>query len=280
MIEKEHKPLPLYRQCELLGLSRTTAYYKPKPEKQENILLMGKIDKLHTEKPYLGVRRIHRQMMAENFHVSKRRIRRLMHKMGIIPIYAKKNLSRPAPEHKKYPYLLRDVAIERVNQVWSMDITYVPMKYGYMYLTAVMDWYSRKVLAWKTSNTMTIEFCRSCLQDAIDTFGTPEIFNTDQGSQFTSTQFTSIWKNYPQVIISMDGRGRATDNAFIERLWRSVKEECIRLNVYDNGASLYVGLHDYFADYNSKRLHQGLQYKTPDEMYHKNKNQEFILTLT
>ncbi|MBI3511862.1 MAG: IS3 family transposase [Bacteroidetes bacterium] len=207
--------------------------------------------------------------MREGISINIKRIRRLMHKIGIIAIYPKKKTTLANVLHKKYPYLLRDLKIEWVNQVWSIDITYVPMKNGYMYLTAVMDWYSRKVLNWKISASMTVDFCRNCLQEAINTFGTPEIFNSDQGCQFTSVKFTSIW-NGTQTKISMDGRGRAIDNVFIERLWRSVKYENIFISAYETNSDLYAGLFEYFHFYNSGRFHQSLNYKTPDEIYYMN----------
>lgn len=267
MVVKENRNLSLTKQCELAGVSSSTMYYKPRPERAENIELMNRIDELYTRHPYYGARRIQKALSVPDHKINIKRIRRLMKKMGILAIYPKKDLSKPAPAHKKYPYLLRGLDLTGPNHVWSMDITYVKMRHGYLYLTAVMDWYSRKVLSWKTSNTMTIEFCRSCLQEAIDQYGTPQIFNTDQGSQFTSTYFTSTWDNHPHVQISMDGRGRATDNAFIERLWRNVKQECTYLHCFEDGASLWIGLAEYFEFYNHHRLHQGLGYLTPHSVY-------------
>lgn len=266
MIERENKQIGIIRQCELLSLSPSVLYYKPKPESQENLLLMKMMDELYMKHPYYGARRMQKSLLKTGFKANIKRIRRLMWKMGLIPFYPKKNTSKPNILHKKYPYLLRDLIIERTNQVWSMDITYVPMKHGSMYLTAVMDWHSRKVLSWRISNTMTIEFCKECLSDAITHFGTPEIFNTDQGCQFTSEKFTSIW-NSTQTKISMDGKGRATDNAFIERLWRSVKYENIFISAYQTPGDLHTGLFDYFHFYNTERMHQSLNYKTPDEVY-------------
>jgi putative transposase len=267
MINKENKELSLTKQCELAGVSTSTMYYKPRPEKQENIELMNRIDELYTRRPYYGARRIQKALSTPEHTINIKRIRRLMKKMGIIAIYPKRDLSRPAPNHKKYEYLLRGLEITGPNHVWSTDITYIKMRRGFMYLTAVMDWYSRKVLSWKISNTMTVEFCRECLQEAIDGYGTPKILNTDQGSQFTSPHFISTWQDHPQVQISMDGRGRATDNAFIERLWRNVKQESIYLYNFEDGASLWIGLAEYFDFYNGERLHQGLDYLTPDSVY-------------
>jgi putative transposase len=245
-------------------------YYRAKPEREENIALMNRIDQLHINKPCYGALRLLAMLKREQYTVGIKRVRKLMKKMSIVPIYPKPNTSKAMPNHKKYPYLLRDRNISRVNEVWSMDITYVKMKRGYMYLTAVIDWHSRYILSWKTSNTMTVEFCKDCLQEAIDKYGHPEIFNTDQGCQFTSTKFTSIWQenNKQEVKISMDGRGRATDNAFIERFWRSVKQEDIYLKNYEDGASLWSGMHNYFADYNNQRPHQSLGYRTPAEIFY------------
>lgn len=269
MLDRENKTIGIIRQCDLLTLSPSVLYYKPKPESEENLSLMKRIDELCTQHPYYGSRRIQRKLFREGRNLNLKRIRRLMRKMGILAVYPGKKTTVPNILHKKYPYLLRDVPVERVNQVWSMDITYVPMKCGYMYLTAVMDWYSRKVLSWKVSNTMTVNFCRECLQHAMDNFGSPEIFNTDQGCQFTNVRFLSIW-NGTQTKISMDGKGRASDNVFIERLWRSVKYENIFLNAYENGGDLFAGLFAYFHLYNTERPHQSLQYQTPDEVYFRN----------
>jgi putative transposase len=269
MVSKEHKKLTLSRQCDLLDINKSSLYYERRSESEANLLLMKQIDELHTFHPYYGARRIQKTMQRKGNSYNIKRIRRLMFKMGILTQYPKRNLSKIAPGHKKYPYLLRDIAITKNNQVWSTDITYIPMEKGFMYLTAIIDWHSRYVLSWKLSNTMTVEFCKSCLQEAIDNYGTPEVFNTDQGSQFTSEKFTNIWKenNQEQVKISMDGRGRATDNAFIERLWRNVKQEKIYRNTYKDGTELYLALVEYFNFYNQDRGHQSLDYKTPEEVY-------------
>jgi len=274
MLDRENK-IGIIRQCELLTLSPSVLYYSPKPESEENLLLMKRIDELCTKHVYYGARRVQKKLLREGTIVNIKRIRRLMRKMGIIAVYPGKKTTMANILHKKYPYLLRGVNIERVNQVWSMDITYIPMKRGYMYLTAVIDWYSRKVLSWKLSNTMTVDFCRTCLQNAMDNFGTPEIFNTDQGCQFTSVKFTSIF-NGTETKISMDGKGRASDNVFIERLWRSVKYENIFINAYENGSDLFTGLFEYFHFYNTERGHQSLNYQTPDEVYFLNQEQKQI----
>jgi len=270
MLDKKEN-IGIIRQCELLSLSPSVLYYKPKPENNANVELMKNINLLYIRYPYYGARRMQQKLIKQTGEIINiKRIRRLMYKLGITAIYPKKRTTLANVLHKKYPYLLRNLKIERVNQVWSMDITYIPMKHGYMYLTAVLDWYSRKVLSWKLSNTMTVDSCKECLQSAIDNFGTPEIFNSDQGCQFTSTRFTSIW-NGTETQISMDGKGRAIDNVFIERLWRSVKYENVFLNAYQNGADLFAGLFEYFHDYNTERQHQALEYKTPDEVYFMNK---------
>jgi putative transposase len=269
MIDKGNKKLTLTKQCELAGINKSSLYYERRAEPQANIELMNRIDAMHTVHPYYGSRRIQKNLQRDGGVYNIKRIRRLMWKMGINPAYPKRNLSKAAPHHKKYPYLLRNIPITHNNQVWSIDITYIPMSKGFMYLVAVIDWNSRFVLSWKLSNTMTIEFCKECLQEAIDNYGSPKIFNSDQGSQFTSEKFTGIWKenNLEHVQISMDGRGRATDNAFIERVWRSVKQEKIYSGTFEDGTALWLALVEYFNFYNHDRLHQSLSYKAPAEVY-------------
>jgi len=269
MVDKANRKLTLTKQCELAGINKSSLYYERRKEPQGNVELMNRMDVLHTLHSYYGSRRIQQVLQRDGEVYNIKRIRRLMYKMGIIAAYPKRNLSKAAPGHKKYPYLLRGVPITHNNQVWSIDITYVPMSKGFMYLTAVIDWHSRYILSWKLSNTMTIEFCKECLQEAIDNYGSPEIFNSDQGSQFTSERFTGIWKEnkLDQVQISMDGRGRATDNAFIERVWRSVKQEKIYTNRFENGTELWMALVEYFNFYNHDRPHQSLNYKMPAEIY-------------
>jgi len=269
MINRSNKNLTLTKQCELAGINKSSLYYDRRAESQANIDLMNRIDVLHTAHPYYGSRRMQKVLQRNGCPYNIKRIRRLMYKMGIITSYPKGNLSKAAPLHKKYPYLLRNTAVARNNQVWSIDITYVPMSKGFMYLTAVIDWHSRYVLSWKLSNTMTIEFCKECLQEAIDQYGSPEIFNSDQGSQFTSERFINVWteNNLENVQISMDGRGRATDNAFIERVWRSVKQEKIYPTPFEDGTALWMALVEYFNFYNHDRPHQSLSYKTPAEVY-------------
>jgi putative transposase len=269
MIDKSNKKLTLTKQCQLAGINKSSLYYQRRAESQANIELMNRMDVLHTAHPYYGSRRMQQNLQRDGGTYNIKRIRRLMYKMGIITSYPKRNLSKASPLHKKYPYLLRTVPVTQNNQVWSIDITYVPMSKGFIYLTAVIDWHSRFVLSWKLSNTMTIEFCKECLQEAIDHYGSPRIFNSDQGSQFTSEKFINIWKenNLEEVQISMDGRGRATDNAFIERVWRSVKQEKLYPNKFEDGTALWIALVEYFNFYNHDRLHQSLSYKTPAEVY-------------
>jgi putative transposase len=269
MVDKNNKAMTLTKQCELAGINKSSLYTSERKESALNLALMEKIDTIHTLHPYYGARRMKRALQRAGNNYNLKRIRRLMRKMCIIADYPKRNLSKPAPGHKKYPYLLRNLKIERANQVWSMDITYIKMSHGFMYLAAVIDWHSRYVLSWSLSNTMTIDFCKDCLQQAINNYGCPEIFNTDQGCQFTSAQFSQIWEenNLPHVQISMDGKGRATDNAFIERLWRSVKQEKVYRNSYNNGTTLWTDLLEYFTNYNDNRPHQSLNYKTPSEIY-------------
>jgi putative transposase len=248
------------RQCELLDLPRSTAYYKPAGETPENLALMRRIDALYTKCPFYGSRK-----MAEELEANRKRVQRLMRVMGIEAIYPKRRTTRPAMGHKIYPYLLRNVAIERPNQVWSTDITYIPMQHGFLYLVAVMDWFSRYVLSWRLSNTLDGDFCLEALEAAL-ALGKPEIFNSDQGSQFTALPFTSKLERRG-VLISMDGRGRALDNVFIERLWRSVKYEEVYLKSYRDGWDVESSLEAYFTFYCHERIHQSLGYQTPAEVY-------------
>ena len=252
--------LSLRRQCELLGLARGSWYYEPAGETAMNLNLMRRIDKLYLKRPYFGSRR-----MADEFNVNRKRVQRLMRLMGLEAIYPKPRTTVQCPEHKIYPYLLRDVEIERPNQVWSTDITYIPLRGGYVYLTAVMDWYSRYVLSWRLSNTLDGAFCIAALEEALVT-SAPEIFNTDQGVQFTSLAFTSCLASRG-VAISMDGRGRALDNVFVERLWRTVKYEYIYLHDHASPRALQAGLADYFPFYNQERIHASLDYGTPMAVY-------------
>jgi putative transposase len=248
------------RQCELLGLPRSSYYYQPRPESKENLRLLRRLDELYLDCPFFGSRR-----MAVTLGVNRKRIQRLMRILGIEAIYPKPNLSRPAPGHEIYPYLLRGLSIERPNQVWSTDITYLPMRGGFLYLVAIMDWFSRFVLSWELSNTMETGFCLAALDSAFH-FGQPQIWNSDQGSQFTSADFLAPLKKRG-ISISMDGRGRALDNVFIERLWRSLKYELIYPGDFASGAELFSALERYFHFYNYRRPHQALDYRTPADLF-------------
>ena len=248
------------QQCSLLGLPPSTYYYQPLPESEENLRLLRQLDELYMECPFFGSRRL-----AVTLNVNRKRMQRLMRIAGIEALYPKPNLSRPAPGHQIYPYLLRGVAIERPNHVWSTDITYIPMRGGFLYLVAVMDWYSRFVLSWELSNTMETAFCLAAL-DAAFRWGKPEIFNSDQGAQFTSADFAAALQKQ-EVRISMDGRGRCLDNVFSERLWRSLKYELIYPGDFADGAALEIALDRYFDFYNHCRPHQALKYKTPADLY-------------
>ena len=252
-------------QCELLALSRSTYYYEPATESAENLALMLRINEQYLKTPFFGSRRMATELSTEDCPVNRKRVQRLMRTMGIEALYPRKSTSVPGVGHRVYPYLLRGLVIDRANQVWCSDITYVPMQRGFMYLVAVMDWYSRYVLSWRLSNTLDSEFCLEAL-DAALSCGTPEIFNTDQGSQFTSRAFTDVLVAN-QVAISMDGRGRALDNVFIERLWWSVKWEHIYLKAYDTVVDLHEGLGQYIEFYDHHRKHQSLGKRTPYEVF-------------
>ena len=254
------------RQCELLDLCRSSLYYQPKPVSAADRALMRRIDELHLAHPFLGSRRLARMLEREGVEIGRLHLASLMRLMGIEAIYRKKRTSIPAKGHKIYPYLLANVAIERPNQAWATDITYVPMAEGSAYLVAILDLYSRKVLSFRVSNAMTTDFCLEALQEALARYGAPEIFNTDQGSQFTAEDFTAALLA-KGVRVSMDGKGRWVDNVFVERLWRSVKYEDIYLHAYGTLSELKAALVSYFSFYNARRVHQSLEYRTPDEMY-------------
>lgn len=258
--------MSLSRQCRLLSVSRNRLYYNPHISAW-NLELMNRIDELYTEDPTRGTRRL-RGALLRRFHLKAGRgkIRGLMRRMGISAIYPKKHLSRPNKQHKIYPYLLRNVPITRVNQVWSTDITYIRLKHGFVYLTAVVDWYSRYVLSWRLSTTLEAGFCIDALKEAIAVYGTPEIFNTDQGSQFTSDDFIKVLKDN-KIKISMDGKGRALDNVFVERLWRTVKYDDVYLNEYRNVKECKQGLSRFFNKYNNSREHSSLDYFCPEQIY-------------
>ena len=264
MINREH-PLPLTQQCRILSLSRSGVYYLPVPVSDKARELMELIDRIHLEEPYLGTRGIRNELWNRGYRIGRSHVRTLMRKMGVEALYQKPRLSKPHPGHTIYPYLLKGVTITEANKAWASDITYIPMARGFCYLVAIMDLASRKVLSWKLSNTLDPSFCIEALEEAIRVYGTPEIFNTDQGSQFTSDDFTGILKSHT-IKISMDGRGRWIDNVFIERLWRSVKYQDIYLKAYSSIGELREGLTTWFGRYDRRR-HQGLDNRTPDEVY-------------
>lgn len=258
--------MSIEKQCELLGLSRSSYYYEPRGESAENLALMRAIDKLYTKCPFYGARRLSVNLPNEFQPINVKKMGRLMKLMGIEAIYPKPNLSIPDVQHKIYPYLLRGKKIERVNHVWSTDITYVPMEQGFFYLCAVVDWYSRYILSWEISNTLTTDFCLRAVNNALQSGQKPEVFNTDQGSQFTSNDYTKILID-KGILVSMDGKGRALDNIFIERFWRTIKYEHIYLKEYKDGKSLFDGLLEYIQFYNYERKHQALLYLTPNQVF-------------
>lgn len=261
-----HTVIPITRQCELLGLPRSSFYYKPVPVSDFNLHLMKLIDRQYTEMPFYGVPRMTAWLRRQGYRVNRKRIARLMRTMGLEGITPKKRLSKPNREHTVYPYLLKNVEVTKPGQVFCADITYIPMRKGFIYLTAVMDWYSRHVLSWKVSLTLDAAFCVEALKDAL-AIAIPEIFNTDQGSQFTSKDFIGILQQH-NVAISMDGKGRVFDNIFIERLWRTVKWEEVYLKDYANVGEAIRGLSDFFRCYNEERLHSALGNRTPYEVYY------------
>lgn len=265
MIDVGHPELSVRRQCELLGLSRSSLYYEAALESAENLRLMRLLDEEYTAHPFFGSRRLTKWLTQQGEEVNRKRVQRLLRLMGLVAIYPKPKLSAAAAGHRIYPYLLRNVSIARVNQVWSTDITYVPLTTGFMYLAAIIDWYSRYIVAWRLSNTLDGSFCLDMLEEALST-GRPEVFNTDQGVQFTSQAWTSRLES-ARVAVSMDGRGRCLDNVFVERLWRSVKYEDVYLRGYETVPQLQGGLGRYFVFYNNERLHQSLDYRTPAAVY-------------
>lgn len=265
-IERDHESLSVRRQCQLLSIHRSQLYYEPVPESAENLQLMRLIDEQHLKTPFWGSRNMTIFLSKRTQQrVNRKKTQRLMRKMGLEGMAPGPSTSRRHAAHKVYPYLLRDVLVDRPNQVWCSDITYVPLRRGFLYLVAVMDWYSRHVISWRLSNSLDVEFCVAALEDAFD-HGTPEIFNTDQGAQFTSRAFTDRLHTR-SIEISMDGKGRALDNVFIERLWRSVKYEDIYLKGYESGADCQKGLTGYFKFYSHERPHQSLDYRTPWEVH-------------
>lgn len=266
MVDPKDTKVSITRQCRLLNINRSSYYYQPKPIKPEDLDLMRLIDEQYLKTPTWGSRSMRNHLRRLGYKVNRKRVQRLMRLMGLEAIYPKPKTSRPHPEHKIYPYLLRNLNIERPNQVWTADITYIPMNHAFMYLVAVMDWYSRKVMSWRVSNTMEADFCVEAVEDAIERFSEPEIFNTDQGAQFTSNAFTGLLEKH-DIAISMDGRGRVQDNIFIERLWWTLKYHYLYLRSFESGSELRQGLREWFPFYNQERFHQALDNLTPDEVY-------------
>jgi putative transposase len=266
MIQRGHPDLSLSQQCSVLSISRSSFYYAAQGESLENLALMRRIDALFLKYPFYGSRQMARQLRREGVCVGRHRVRRLMRLMGLQAIYQAPRTSDPHPEHRIYPYLLRDMVIDRPNQVWCADITYIPVQRGFLYLVAIMDWATRHVLAWRLSNTMDAGFCIEALNEALSNYGKPEIFNTDQGSQFTSYDFTGVLKN-AEVTISMDGRGRCMDNIFIERLWRSLKYEAVYLHELTDGFKAKRVIGDWIDFYNTERPHSSFDGRTPAEVY-------------
>jgi putative transposase len=272
MIEPNLPGLSVGKQCKLLSISRSSFCYEPKGESEMNLDLMRLIDKQFLETPFYGVRQMTWHLRNEDHLVNEKRIRRLMRLMGLMPIYQKPNTSKAAKGHKIYPYLLRGLRVDRPNQVWCADITYLPMRRGFLYLVAIMDWQTRKVLAWRISNTLEAEFCVDALNEAIHKFGPPEIMNTDQGNQFTSFAWTDRLRR-SGVRISMDGKGRFLDNIFVERLWRSLKYECVYLHAWETGSEAKAGVRKWIDFYNHKRPHSALGGQPPAVIYWRQRNE-------
>jgi putative transposase len=258
--------LSLRRQCELLRVSRSGLYYEPVGTSPDDLALMRRIDEMHLKYPFYGSRKHSEALRAKGLAANRKHVQRLMRLMGLESVAPKPNTSKPAPEHPVYPYLLRNLEISKPDQVWAADITYIPMAHGFAYLVAIIDWYSRRVLSWRLSNTMEASFCLDALQEALERFGKPEIFNTDQGSQFTDKTFTKTLRD-AGIAISMDGRGRCIDNVFVERVWRSLKYEEVFIHAYDDLDEARAGIGRYFKFYNLERQHAALGYQTPDAFY-------------
>jgi len=267
MIDFQDPIVSVSQQCRLLNLSRSSVYYQTVEIAPQDLILMRLIDEQYLKTPFYGSRSMTRHLRRLGYRLNRKHLQRLMRLMGIEAIYPKPKTSRPLPEHKVYPYLLRDMNIDHPNQVWAADITYIPMTRGFMFLVAVMDWYSRKVLSFRLSNTLDTDFCLEAVEEAIRTYGPPEIFNTDQGAQFTSRAFTGLLDQH-QIRISMDGRGRVQDNIFIERLWWTIKYQYLYLRSFDNGSDLRIGPEEWFRFYNQERPHQTFAHLTPDEVYY------------
>jgi putative transposase len=269
MIDHTH-PLPIIRQCQLLGVARSTAYYPPTPVSDTALALMRRIDELHLQYPFAGARMLRDLLRQEGQTIGRRHVATLMRRMGITAVYCTPRTTQRHPAHRIYPYLLRDLDIVRPNHVWAADLTYIPMKRGFVYLFAILDWASRRVLAWQLSTTLTTDFCLDAVREAITEYGCPEIFHTDQGSQFTSQEFTGVLKDQG-IQISMDGRGSWRDNVFVERLWRSLKYEEVYLRAYETVRDAQQGLARYVQCYNHVRPHRALDGRTPNRVYWENR---------
>lgn len=267
MIDRKHG-LPLTRQARVLRISRGSVYYQPRPVSDTDLKAMRRIDQLHLEYPFAGARMLRDFLAREGIHIGRKHMATLMRRMGIEALYRRPNTSRKHPAHPVHPYLLRGLSVDRPNQVWAMDLTYIPMAKGYVYLAAVMDWFSRKVLAWRLSVTMDVHFCLAAVEEALARFGVPAIFNTDQGSQFTSAAFTGLLRDHG-IRISMDGKGCWRDNVFVERLWKSIKYEEVYLKAYDSVSQARASIGRYLAFYNQRRPHSALDRMTPAEYYFK-----------
>jgi putative transposase len=265
MISREEN-LSIQKQVRLLRLSRSSFYYRPRAVSDVDLMLMRQIDELHLEYPFAGSRLLRDMLALRGLQVGRKHVRTLMRRMAIEALYRRPNTSKPAPGHRIYPYLLRGISVTRPNQVWAMDISYIPMARGFVYLTAVVDWFSRRVLSWKLSNTMDVSFCLEALDEALGKYGKPEIFNTDQGSQFTSVAFTDRLKQ-EGIRISMDGKGRWRDNVFVERFWRSIKYEEVYLHAYESVSAARSGIGRYIEFFNQQRPHSSLNRQTPDQVY-------------
>jgi len=266
MVERDRAALPIVRQCQLLSISRSSFYATPRGESDANLTIMAEIDRQFLDTPFYGVRQMTWHLRTKGWPVNVKRVRRLMRKMGLMPIYQRPKTSTPAPGHKTYPYLLRGLTIDRPNQVWCTDLTYILLARGFLYLVAIMDWSSRKVLAWRLSNTMEAAFCVDALEEAMERYGKPGIFNSDQGAQFTSFEFTQKLKD-AGIRISMDGKGRWLDNVFVERLWRSLKYECVYLHAWRDGREARDGIGNWIDFYNQRRPHAAHEGRTPDAVH-------------
>ena len=271
MVDRED-PLPVVRQCQLLALPRSSFYYVRQGASEADLALMRLIDECHLRHPYFGARRIVDWLEDRDHRVNRKRVQRLMRQMGLVALYPKRNLSKRHQAHKVYPYLLKGLTVEAANQVWAADVTYIPMAKGFVYLVAIIDWYSRKVLSWRLSNTLDADFCVEALQAALARYGRPAIFNTDQGCQFTAEAFTTVLREH-EIRISMDGKGRWLDNVFVERLWRSLKYEEVYLTAYDSIAQARASIGRYLTFFNSERRHQSLARRTPDAVYYESAGQ-------